>query len=61
MRASSRPGICDTTGLVLGLMPHPERVVEGLLGGTDGLPLFHSLREHFGATTAAGAPAGEAV
>jgi phosphoribosylformylglycinamidine synthase len=30
---------------VLGLMPHPERAVDPLLGGTDGLPLFRSLLE----------------
>ncbi len=50
-------GIINAEGNVLGLMPHPERVVEGVLGGSDGLPLFRSLQEHFGA--AAGAPAGE--
>jgi phosphoribosylformylglycinamidine synthase len=27
---------------VLGLMPHPERMSEPLLGGTDGRLLFHS-------------------
>lgn len=36
-------GICNTDGNVLGLMPHPERVAEKALGGTDGLPLFESL------------------
>lgn len=36
-------GICNSKGNVLGMMPHPERVVESLLGGTDGLPLFHSI------------------
>jgi phosphoribosylformylglycinamidine synthase subunit PurQ / glutaminase len=39
-------GIMNEVGNVLGLMPHPERVVEGLLGGTDGLPLFESIRDH---------------
>jgi phosphoribosylformylglycinamidine synthase subunit PurQ / glutaminase len=39
-------GIMNDAGNVLGLMPHPERVVEGLLGGTDGLPLFESIRDH---------------
>jgi phosphoribosylformylglycinamidine synthase subunit PurQ / glutaminase len=33
---------------VLGLMPHPERAADPLLGGTDGLPLFASLLETFG-------------
>jgi phosphoribosylformylglycinamidine synthase subunit PurQ / glutaminase len=39
-------GIINEAGNVLGLMPHPERVVEGLLGGVDGLPLFESIRDH---------------
>jgi phosphoribosylformylglycinamidine synthase subunit PurQ / glutaminase len=39
-------GIMNEAGNVLGLMPHPERVVEGLLSGTDGLPLFESIRDH---------------
>ncbi len=30
---------------VLGMMPHPENLVEGLVGGTDGLGLFASLIE----------------
>ena len=30
---------------VLGLMPHPERAIEPLLGGSDGRPLFRSLLE----------------
>jgi len=38
-------GIINETGNVLGLMPHPERSVEGLLGSTDGLGLFQSLRD----------------
>ena len=36
-------GICNKEGNVLGMMPHPERAVEKILGGTDGLPLFKSL------------------
>ncbi len=36
-------GICNKEGNVLGLMPHPERVAESLLGGTDGKILFESL------------------
>ncbi|HSH44739.1 MAG TPA: phosphoribosylformylglycinamidine synthase subunit PurQ [Longimicrobiales bacterium] len=52
-------GVINEAGNVMGLMPHPERVVEGLLGGTDGLPLFESLRNHVeGGRTAA---VGEAV
>ncbi|HBB32018.1 MAG TPA: phosphoribosylformylglycinamidine synthase I [Cyanobacteria bacterium UBA8803] len=36
-------GICDRTGRVLGMMPHPERASDPLLGGTDGLKLFQGL------------------
>ncbi|HYM51610.1 MAG TPA: phosphoribosylformylglycinamidine synthase subunit PurQ [Candidatus Limnocylindrales bacterium] len=35
-------GICNARGNVLGLMPHPERACEALLGGSDGLLLFRS-------------------
>ena len=28
---------------VLGMMPHPENLIDPLVGGTDGLPLFESL------------------
>ncbi|HSG08139.1 MAG TPA: phosphoribosylformylglycinamidine synthase subunit PurQ [Longimicrobiales bacterium] len=36
-------GIRNEQGNVLGMMPHPERSMEPLLGSTDGLPLFTSL------------------
>lgn len=36
-------GIRNARGNVLGLMPHPERAVEGLLGSSDGLGIFESL------------------
>ena len=36
-------GICNRERNVLGMMPHPERAVELLTGGTDGLKLFTSL------------------
>ncbi|MGG6241637.1 phosphoribosylformylglycinamidine synthase subunit PurQ [Nodosilinea sp. AN01ver1] len=36
-------GICNRQGNVLGLMPHPERAADAVLGGVDGLPLFESL------------------
>lgn len=41
-------GIVNEAGNVLGLMPHPERAVEALLGSTDGLPLLESLRDYIG-------------
>ncbi len=42
-------GITNAAGNVLGMMPHPERAVESLLGSTDGLPLFESLLSRVGA------------
>jgi phosphoribosylformylglycinamidine synthase subunit PurQ / glutaminase len=36
-------GIRDEKGRVLGLMPHPERLIEPLLGGVDGARLFESV------------------
>jgi phosphoribosylformylglycinamidine synthase subunit PurQ / glutaminase len=36
-------GIVNDAGNVLGMMPHPERVVEPLLGSADGLRLFESM------------------
>jgi len=38
-------GILSEKRNVLGLMPHPERVVDPLLGGTDGRGMFESLIE----------------
>lgn len=35
-------GITDPTGRILGLMPHPERLFEKPLGGTDGRRIFES-------------------
>ena len=35
-------GICDETGRVLGLMPHPERLFELSLGGADGRRMIES-------------------
>jgi len=36
-------GIINEKGNVLGLMPHPERVCEKILGGEDGMGFFKSL------------------
>jgi phosphoribosylformylglycinamidine synthase subunit PurQ / glutaminase len=36
-------GICNSSRNVLGLMPHPERACEELLGSTDGRDVFSSL------------------
>ena len=50
-------GVVDAGGNVCGLMPHPERASEPLLGSDDGLLLFRSLVESAVASLAA-APAG---
>lgn len=39
-------GIRNKKGNVLGLMPHPERVSENLLGGLDGKKIFQSIIKH---------------
>jgi phosphoribosylformylglycinamidine synthase len=36
-------GVVDKSGRVCGLMPHPERASEALLGSDDGMLLFRSL------------------
>jgi phosphoribosylformylglycinamidine synthase I len=38
-------GVIDETGRVAGLMPHPERAAEALLGSDDGMLLLRSLVE----------------
>ncbi|HEX5352389.1 MAG TPA: phosphoribosylformylglycinamidine synthase subunit PurQ, partial [Trichococcus sp.] len=40
-------GIINKKGNVLGMMPHPERAVEALLGSADGLRLFQSMVENY--------------
>lgn len=53
-------GICNASGNVVGLMPHPERSCESLLGGggIDGLSLFESaLAALSGSPSRVGAPA----
>ncbi|ANZ62252.1 phosphoribosylformylglycinamidine synthase I [Secundilactobacillus paracollinoides] len=40
-------GIVNKQGNVLGMMPHPERAVDPLLGGSDGLSVFRSLLANF--------------
>ena len=36
-------GICNETGRVIGMMPHPERAIAPILGGSDGLSLLKHL------------------
>ncbi|MDH5750738.1 MAG: phosphoribosylformylglycinamidine synthase subunit PurQ [Rhodospirillales bacterium] len=38
-------GVFNKARNVLGLMPHPERLADPLLGGTDGRPMFDGLVE----------------
>ena len=40
---SNIAGLYDDSGRVLGLMPHPERLADAALGGTDGAAIFKSL------------------
>jgi len=40
-------GIINKEGNVLGMMPHPERAMEDLLGGSDGAKLFASVLKNF--------------
>ncbi len=40
-------GVCSREGNVLGIMPHPERAGEKLLGSRDGLAIFRSLARYF--------------
>src|SRR5215208_2531786 len=42
-------GLVSERGNVLGMMPHPERAVDAVLGSTDGLALFESLLARVGA------------
>jgi phosphoribosylformylglycinamidine synthase len=52
--ANPNGSVGDIAGLynreknVLGMMPHPERASEAILGNDDGLALFTSLRRHLG-------------
>jgi phosphoribosylformylglycinamidine synthase subunit PurQ / glutaminase len=41
-------GIVNAQGNVLGLMPHPERLIEAELGGTDGRRMFEALQAALG-------------
>ena len=36
-------GVCNAGKNVFGMMPHPERSADQLLGNTDGIPLFESI------------------
>jgi phosphoribosylformylglycinamidine synthase subunit PurQ / glutaminase len=38
-------GIASADGRILGMMPHPERLADPVLGGTDGCAMFTGLTE----------------
>jgi phosphoribosylformylglycinamidine synthase subunit PurQ / glutaminase len=40
-------GILSENRRILGMMPHPEDLVDPLMGGEDGLPLFRSIADTF--------------
>ncbi|EMF0155621.1 phosphoribosylformylglycinamidine synthase subunit PurQ [Enterococcus hirae] len=44
-------GITNKAGNVLGMMPHPERAMEALLGSEDGKRFFASMLKNFGKVT----------
>ena len=44
-------GITNKKGNVLGMMPHPERAMEELLGSEDGKRFFSSMIKNFGKVT----------
>jgi len=44
--ANGIAGILNEVGNVMGMMPHPERAVEEILGSVDGLGLFEALLSH---------------
>ena len=48
-------GIRNVQGNVVGLMPHPERAVESILGSVDGLKMFESLQSTCRSAKTAGA------
>jgi phosphoribosylformylglycinamidine synthase len=50
-------GVMNATGNVAGLMPHPERAAEALLGSADGLPILRSLVAAAGERAGARGPA----
>jgi phosphoribosylformylglycinamidine synthase I len=45
-------GIVNKEGNVFGMMPHPERACEIMLGSSDGLAIFQSIRENIVRETA---------
>lgn len=50
--ARSICGIVNEEGNVLGLMPHPDRAMEAVLGSVDGRGIFQSLARHLSGAVA---------
>ena len=50
--AKSICGIMNEQGNVMGLMPHPDRAMEALVGSVDGRGIFDSLAAHLARATA---------
>jgi phosphoribosylformylglycinamidine (FGAM) synthase-like amidotransferase family enzyme len=49
-------GVIAPAGNVAGLMPHPERAAEAVLGSTDGAGIIRSLVDSAAKAAAEGAP-----
>ena len=49
-------GIVNATGNVMGMMPHPERASETILGSSDGMSVFTSLAAAIAQRTSASQP-----
>jgi phosphoribosylformylglycinamidine (FGAM) synthase-like amidotransferase family enzyme len=42
-------GICNAARNIVGLMPHPERISDEMLGSNEGLKVFKSVLSYAGA------------
>jgi phosphoribosylformylglycinamidine synthase len=54
-------GVMNAAGNVAGLMPHPERAAEAILGSDDGMGIVRSLVESAGRAASVGTPVGAAT
>jgi phosphoribosylformylglycinamidine synthase subunit PurQ / glutaminase len=50
-------GIMSAAGNVMGLMPHPDRSMEAVVGSVDGRGIFESLMRHAAGAVATGSVA----
>ncbi|HEU4699882.1 MAG TPA: phosphoribosylformylglycinamidine synthase subunit PurQ [Gemmatimonadales bacterium] len=55
--ANDIAGICNEAGNVVGIMPHPERAIDPLVGSADGLGFFQSMAAWGAALPPSAAPA----